>query len=619
MSLPKELAAGATVQRTLNIRADGGPIDQENRTVELAFSSEEPYERWWGIEILDHGKKSVDLKRLKNGGPLLVDHDTRDHVGVIESVRIDDDRVGRCVVRFGRSARAEEVFRDVVDGIRQSVSVGYRINEAVLEGEKDGISTYRIKNWQPFEVSLVSVPADATVGVGRSADQAAAEPPPPAVIEQPTQITQITEERKMDPNIERAAGAEAEQKRSKEIIAIAGQYEKTVPELRELATQAIVSGLTVEDFRAKAMEAMARAPKPTAEIGMEKGEVQRYSLLRAINYLANPSDARAQREAAFELECSREAEKRSGKPAQGLIVPFDVLSRVLTVGTPTAGGNLVATDLLAGSFIDVLRNAMVLDSLGVTFLDGLVGNIAIPRQSSGATGYWVSENSAPTTSQPAVDQVSMSPKTVGTYTDISRKLMLQSSLSVEQMVRNDLAQTLGRAIQLAAIQGGGSGEPVGILGTNGIGDVAGGTAGLAPNWSHIVDLESKVSIANADIGSLAYLTNAKVRGALKKTPKVSGQNGFIWEAGDAPLNGYRAAVTNAVPSNLVKGGSGSVCSAIIFGNFADLVVGMWGGLDLLADIYTGSAAGTVRIRALQDLDVAVRHPESFAAMKDALA
>lgn len=619
MSLPKELAAGATVQRTLNIRADGGTINEETRTVELAFSSEEPYERWWGIEILDHGKKSVDLKRLKNGGPLLVDHDTRDHVGVIESVRIDDDRVGRCVVRFGRSARAEEVFRDVVDGIRQSVSVGYRINEAVLEGEKDGISTYRIKNWQPFEVSLVSVPADATVGVGRSADQAAAEPPPPAVIEHPTQITQITEERKMDVNQERAAGAEAEQKRSKEIIAIAGQYEKTVPELRELATQAIVSGLTVEDFRAKAMEAMARAPKPTAEIGMEKGEVQRYSLLRAINYLANPSDARAQREAAFELECSREAEKRSGKPAQGLIVPFDVLSRVLTVGTPTAGGNLVATDLLAGSFIDVLRNAMVLDSLGVTFLDGLVGNIAIPRQSSGATGYWVSENTAPTGSQPAVDQVSMSPKTVGTYTDISRKLMLQSSLSVEQMVRNDLAQTLGRAIQLAAIQGGGSGEPVGILGTNGIGDVAGGTAGLAPNWSHIVDLESKVSIANADMGSLAYLTNAKVRGALKKTSKVSGQNGFIWEAGDAPLNGYRAAVTNAVPSNLVKGGSGSVCSAIIFGNFADLVVGMWGGLDLLADIYTGSAAGTVRIRALQDVDVAVRHAESFAAMKDALA
>lgn len=618
MSLPNELAAGAIAQRMLNIRADGGTIDEEKRTIELAFSSEEPYERWWGIEILDHGKKSVDLKRLKNGGPLLVDHDTRDHVGVIESVRIDDDRVGRAIVRFGRSARAEEVFRDVVDGIRQSVSVGYRINEAVLEGEKDGISTYRVKNWQPYEVSLVSVPADATVGVGRSAEEAAAATPPPVATEQPTQITQI-EERKMDVTQERAAGAEAEQKRSKEIIAIAGQYEKTVPELRELATQSIVSGLSVEEFRAKAMEAMAKAPKPTAELGMEKAEVQRYSVLRAINALANPTDARAQREAAFELECSREAEKRSGKPAQGLIVPFDVLSRVLTVGAPTAGGNLVATDLLAGSFIDVLRNAMVIDGLGTQWLDGLVGNIAIPRQTAGATAYWVSENGTPTTSQPAVDQVSMSPKTVGTYTDISRKLMNQASLSVEAMVRNDLAQTLGRAIQLAAIQGGGSNEPTGILGTVGIGDVAGGTAGLAPAWSHIVDLESKVSIANADIGSLAYLTNAKVRGALKKTSKVSGQNGFIWEGGDAPLNGYRAAVTNAVPSNLVKGGSGSVCSAIIFGNFADLLIGMWGGLDLLADPYTGSAAGTVRIRALQDVDVAVRHAESFAAMKDALA
>jgi HK97 family phage major capsid protein len=147
--------------------------------------------------------------------------------------------------------------------------------------------------------------------------------------------------------------------------------------------------------------------------------------------------------------------------------------------------------------------------------------------------------------------------------------------------------------------------------------VAGGTDGLAPTWAHIVELESDVSVANADIGTLSYLTNAKVRGKLKGTSKVSGQNGFVWEGGDTPLNGYRAAVTNGVPSNLTKG-TGTNLSAIIYGNFADLLIGMWGTLDLMVDPYSLSTSGTVRVVALQDVDVAVRHAESFATMVDAI-
>ena len=168
----------------------------------------------------------------------------------------------------------------------------------------------------------------------------------------------------------------------------------------------------------------------------------------------------------------------------------------------------------------------------------------------------------------------MSPKTVGGFTDISRKLLKQSSLSVEAFVQQDLAEVLGRSIQLAAIQGGGSNEPTGILGAAGTGSVAGGTNGLAPAWSHIVDLETAVSVANADIGTLGYLTNGKVRGKLKQVAKNGAASAFVWGDGNQPLNGYQAAVTNAVPSNLVKGSSGAVCSAIIFGNFADLMIGM---------------------------------------------
>jgi HK97 family phage major capsid protein len=262
---------------------------------------------------------------------------------------------------------------------------------------------------------------------------------------------------------------------------------------------------------------------------------------------------------------------------------------------------------------------MVLPQLGARMLTGLSGNIAIPRQAGAASAYWVAENNAPTESTQTFGQVTMSPKTVGTFTDISRRLLLQSSLDVEALVRQDLATVLGLAIQQAAINGSGaSNQPSGLL-TRITPGVVGGTNGLAPTWAHIVALESAVAVANADVDSMGYLVNAQTRGKLKGTSKVASTAGFIWENGTTPLNGYRAAVSNAVPSNLVKGSSGAVCSALIFGDFSQLMIGMWGTLDLLADPYTGSSAGTVRVRALQDVDVNVRYTESFATMVDALS
>ena len=229
------------------------------------------------------------------------------------------------------------------------------------------------------------------------------------------------------------------------------------------------------------------------------------------------------------------------------------------------------------------------------------------------------ESGAPTESKQAFDQVTMSPLTVGAYTDISRKLLLQSSIDIEAFVQNDLATVIALELQRVGIKGGGSKEPTGILATSSIGSVVGGTNGAAPDWADIIDLETAVSVANADVGTLAYLTNAKVRGKLKQTEKFSTSNGMpVWGEGASPLNGYRAGVTNAVPSNLTKGTATSKCSAILFGNFADLIMGMWGGLDITVDPYSNSTSGTVRVVALQDVDLAVRHAESFAAMQDAL-
>lgn len=627
-TLPTELRAGTTAERGLLLQREEIKIDAEARTAWLSFSSETPYERSWGIEVLDHNERSIRMDRLRSGGAVLADHDHRDIIGVIEQVRLDADRVARALVRFGKGVRASEVFQDVVDGIRRHVSVGYRIHAAELETERDGVGTYRVTDWEPYEVSIVSVPADPRVGVGRSADTAppAAAPAAPALEAQPEAArAEVIPESPApvapaDPEViimsENQATLDAERKRTADILAMGKQFARYGAD--SMAMDFIGSGKSADEFRQLVLDKVAAEPAPNASIGMSDKELRSYSLVRAISAMANPKDASAQRAAAFELEASAAAADKSGKQARGIIVPFDVLKRDLLVGTATAGGHTVATDLAAGSFIDMLRNAMVISRMGTTLLSGLVGNIAIPRQTGGATAYWVAENGAPTEAQQAFDQVAMSPKTVGAFTDISRKLLLQSSIDVESFVQRDLATVLGLAIQSVAIQGGGSNQPTGILGTAGIGSVAGGTNGLAPNWAHIVELETDVAVANADIGTLGYLTNAKVRGALKTTSKVSGQNGFIWEGGNAPLNGYQAGVTNAVPSNLTKGTASGICSAIIFGNFADLVMGMWGGLDILVDPYTGGTAGTVRVIAHQDVDVAVRHPESFSAMLDAL-
>ncbi len=256
-------------------------------------------------------------------------------------------------------------------------------------------------------------------------------------------------------------------------------------------------------------------------------------------------------------------------------------------------------------------------------ISGLVGDVAIPSQTGAASHFWVGENVAVTESEPTFGQLSMTPKTVGTFTDLSRKLILQSSSDVEALVRSDLATVLALAIDAAGINGtGAGGQPTGILNAAGIGSVAGGTNGLAPAWSHVVDLWKAVASANAAFGTLGFMTTTNVAGKLAVTEKATNTAQFIMPSlpgadGLASLAGFRAGISEQVPSNLTKG-SGTNLSAIIFGNFADLIIGEWGALDILVDPFTGGAAGTTRIRVLQDVDILVRRVASFAAMKDAI-
>lgn len=619
--------------RALQLERAGAAVDDQARTIALAFSSEEPYERWFGVEILSHSAGAIRTGRLANRGALLMDHNTRDQIGVVESVSIDSQqRVGRAVVRFGKSARAEEIFQDVKDGIRAHVSVGYMVHRwEVQEGKADAPSTYTALDWEPLEVSIVSVPADPTVGVGRgltaeqaehlsrsfgfvgAAEQSPQSDPNPAA-PQPTRAAQTVTPKgpEVDKTPEQIAAESAQGARAalikeqQAIIALGEQY-------RHLGGESIAAAYlregksNVSEFQAALLAKVGTRGNDVSKglIDMSGRELQQYSLVRAINALANPGDAAARAAAAFEFEASAAARAKSAgtraAAANSLTIPLDVLTggqRDLTVGTATAGGHTVATNLLAASFIEMLRKKSVLMRAGATTLNGLVGQIAIPRQTGGATAYWVAESGAPTESAQAFDQVSMSPKTVGAFTDISRKLVLQSSIDVEGFVRRDLATVLALEIDRAGLYGSGSSnQPTGVKLATGVNTVD--FAANTPTWAEIVSLETEISSDDADVETMAYLVNAAGRGALKTADKASGAAQFIWEVGNT-VNGYRALVSNQVASN-----------DYWLGNWADLIMGFWSGLDLMVDPYTGSTSGTIRVVALQDVDVAVRHGESF--------
>lgn len=619
---PNRAHIRGVVQRALVFERD--LVNVEARTVELSFSSEAPVSRDWGLEILDHAPTSVRLGRLNDGGAVLVGHNIDDHVGVVERAYIGPDRKGRAVLRFGQSQRAAEVFQDIVDGIRRNVSVAYQIHDMILEKEiENAVGEYRAMDWEPMEISIVSIPADATVGVGRAA--ALPKPsegvPETLVVESETVLTPTVvtvsivpkETKIMDKALDVDTTHGEERRRVSEILALGKQHQAM-----EMATHCVNEGRSVDAFKGMLLEERyAARPVETMNpsLGLSDKEAQSFSFVRAIHAMST-RDFKA---AGFELECSNAVAQRLGKSPKGMYIPIDVQRRDLTKGTNSAGGFAVGTDMLGGSFIELLSNAMVVKQLGATVLGGLVGDVAIPSQTAGSTAYWVSENAAITESAQTFGQATLSPKTCGAFTDISRKLINQASIDVEALVRLDLARSLALAMDVAAIHGtGSSGQPTGIVATSGIGDVAGGTNGAAPTWSHMLELESDVAVANAAVGALAYLSNAKVRGKLKATPKVaSTDSNMIWSDINNLVNGYPMYTSNQVSSTLTKGTS-SVASAIIFGNWNDLLIGEWAGLDLLVDPYTGITAGTIRVRAMQDVDIAIRHAASFSCMLDAL-
>lgn len=622
------------MQRAISM--DAPVVDATARTITFPFSSEFPVERWFGKEVLSHEPGAADLTRLNDGAPLLFNHNPENLIGVIERAWMDAGR-GYVAARFGNSPLAQQVMQDAQDGVLRNVSFGYRIQNMISDGGEGTDATYTATRWMPYEVSLVSIPADPTVGLGRaeSGDNEVA-----VVIETPTQPEAAASspeqpkprELPMEDIVQLRSEAAAEERaRIASINALGEKFNQG-----DLARQLIESGRSLDEARAAFLERMGATQKPVAqtsgEVDLTNKEQREYSLVRAINAAITGDWSKA----GLEREISETLAREAGRATSGFFMPTNLQMRApYAVGAPTTGGNLVATNLLAGSFIDVLRNNAVVMSLGPTMLTGLVGNVAIPRQTSQTQTYWVTEATAITEAEALFDQVTMSPKQIGARSQYSRLALQQTTPDIEGIVRNDLAKVMALGIDLAAINGSGSsGQPRGILNQSGIGSVAMGTNGAAltnattastSGLDQLIQLERAVDVANALNGSLKYLTNSKVRSALKQLKTQYAD--YLWTANESDtttgtpinVNGYPLYSSNQVPSNLTKG-SGTNLSAIIFGDWSQLVIGTWGALEILPNPYgSGYNAGSVDIRALQTVDINLRHPESFAVITDIIA
>lgn len=589
-------------------------------------------------EILDHSDSSVRLDRIRASGPLLFNHEDNFHLGRVSEVSLERGKLYGTAT-FSTSTIGEEKWRDVQSGILTEASVRYRVYEYKQEKSSGGKVRLRAVDWEPIECSMVSCPRDLSVGVGRSTDGTTETDTIMRTLLDPMPaaggggITADIPDREHVRKEERAAIV----KRNNEIRAAADRMAEIYPEqresLRSMADGAIAKDSSVDNFNDELLRSIKnfrQAQITDSNIGMSEKEIGQYSLMRAIQ---NCIHTGKRSPGGFEGEVSQEVAKRDlHRQGEGFWIPADVmvglgrgtstrntLQRDSNVTSATQGGNLVQTSLVT-PVIEILRNRMVTARAGVQTLSGLSGNVAIPRQTGAATAYWVSEQGTLTKSTQTIDQVSVSPKRVGAWNNYSKQLLLQSSVDVENWLRDDLMKVLAIKIDYTILEGTGANTPTGILNTSGIGTV---TFGAAATWAKVISFETEVATDNADMGSMAYVTTPATRGKWKGTVKVANTASFLWEnslpqafMGPAPdygvgntvpgvVNGYAAYASKQISSDYVA-----------FGNWSDAVLCVWGGLDVVVDPVTLAETATVKIVMNTFCDVAVRHAESFVWSTD---
>ncbi|MDP9966884.1 HK97 family phage major capsid protein [Variovorax paradoxus] len=572
--------------------------DAAKNTFEASLSSEYQYLRGYGYEVLSHESSAVDLSRSKDGLPLLLQHDPGRPVGMVENIRIESKKL-RARLRFFTTEAGAEAATMVAEGLR-TLSIGYVVDDAQQTGTRDNMPVFTVSRWTPFECSLVSIPADPSVGIGRSSS-----------LNSNHTMTTATEATEISALQTRAREAE----RANDINAIAAM----IPGGPELAQRAISAGDSVEAFSRAMIRHLSTKPVATADIRSNSAPAaDRYSLRNLI--LASVDPAKYGHLCGYEREQSSEIERRFSMRAEGSFIPASVLRRDLATGLN--GGSSVIEDTMRGDMLlRVLRPQARVIQAGARVLSGLSGNLRIPRQTAGAEASWQTEQGEAPETNVELDDLELSPRRLTAYIDVSKQQLIQSSVEIEAMLRDDLTKAADQLIDFAAINGSGIGhQPLGIRNTPGVGLVVGGANGAAFNWGHVVDLESRVAETDVAMNRPGYLTNAATRAWLRKTQRGPDMD-FILEGKvqDEPLNSWPLLVSNNVPKNLSKGTSNGICSSLIFsGDWSELLIAQFGELDVIVDPYTFASTATVRITINQFVDIAVRQPKAFAIMEDGL-
>lgn len=605
-----------------------------------AATPDNPDPRQPAYVVLSHASGAI-LGDWTRDGIVLRDGHGGDTIGRLTPAYVRGGKLGGDKIVWGTSERAQVIMRDVESGVRRNISVEGDWSDAdlVLDGERDGIPVIRASRWTPLAAAVVDVPADPTVGVARSIDATAeqttgtkVETPPaaPAIIKRTKAMSETTAPT-LDP------------KQVVEITSLARDYDVPQAQVNEhiLAGKGLdeFRGIVLRDFaKQKAENDAKRAVESAAVARKIEGvgstvpaeKLAQFSLMRAIIGLArsmNPSLDLPKVDDGLEREISGEQvrliranpEGRNYVP-RGFCVPWDLV-RANSGGAVNrefniagTGSAVIAQALRPELFIDYLRAKLVLAKLGVTTLTGLVGDVLIPKQTSTASGSWVDETTAVSSSDMATKQIKVSPKTCGAFTNISRQLLLQSTPSAEMLVMNDLVESLARTIQTAGFHGlGSANQPTGLLVAlaNGLstegadqGAVTEATVSSdgTPTYAEVEALLAAVEEANVD-GTFKWAMRPAAFRQFKTLGRV-GTTGFVPAAQETSGKKYVADLECETTTSLTS-------KYAVAGRWDAMVLAMWGALDLTLDPYSLSTRGALRVVALQSVDFGYRYLPAF--------
>jgi len=516
-----------------------------------------------------------------------------------EKAWVGTDKRGYVQAKFFDHPDAQKVRSMVAGGLR-NVSFGYRVTEF----EEAGNGDYIARTFEPHEVSIVSVPADASVGIGRSEDneqlevrilRAGSEMAESTAATEDVHMTEKDSSAATSADMIREVDPTAEKLRQRALENLGDQYGIHGDVIRRWKDEDISVGEATRQTL-KIIAERTKAENAVTAVGLSPREQRQYSLIRAINGVVHKD----WKHAGLELEAHQEIQKRTGKilSENSFFVPLEVQKRDLSVAA-SGGGYLVSTD--TGGFIELLRNRSVALQMGATRLSGLQGNVALPKQTAAATAYWLAgETSSITESQPTISQLTLSPKTVGAYTEISRQLTLQSSPDAESLVMSDLARVVALAADVAALRGSGSGgEPQGIVGTTGIGSVSGSSLAYAG----VLEFQTDLAAANVQPARGGYVTTPAIAAVMMAEQRFSSTDTPLWVGNiwDGQMCGFRAMASNQMST-----------ATMLFGAWEDLIWAEWGILEVEVNPYASFAAGIIGVRAMYTMDIGLRYAGSFS-------